>query len=150
MTKNKITGLSCSVIGMILTIMSMQFQSRIQLDEPGPKLFPLIGSVGLFICGVGIFFEKQKEEQPFLTREGWIRVVSLFGLMVVYVIAIKLLGFILPMPVFLFCMIMVLAQKGKRPKIYLSLAVSVIVSLIIYYVFAQLLKIELPVGILFR
>ncbi|QAT48743.1 tripartite tricarboxylate transporter TctB family protein [Caproiciproducens sp. NJN-50] len=150
MTKNKVTGLSCAAAGIILTILSMQFSSKIQLNEPGPSLFPLIGSVGLIVCGAGIFLEKQKDSQPFLNREGWIRVGSLFGVMLLYVVLIKLLGFMVPMPLFLFVMIMILAKREKRPKAYMAAVVSVLVSAAIYYVFTQLLKVELPAGSLFQ
>lgn len=149
-TRSKITGLVCVIVGITLTIMSMRLKPLIELNEPGPRLFPMIGSIGLAICGIGIFFEKGREEQEFLTKEGWKRVGQLFSLILVYVILIRFVGFIYPMPFFLFAMIMTLANIEKRPKAIVAAAVSIIVTLVIYLVFTYALKVLLPAGLLFE
>lgn len=150
LTKSRITGIVCFIIGILLAYMASRLKPLIELNEPGPSLFPLIGSVGLAVCGVGIFFEKGKEEPVFLTKEGWIRVIQLAIPLGIYVICIRFVGFIYPMPVFLFAMIMILANKGKRPRILTAAVVSVVVTLLIYVVFTYALKVMLPPGILFE
>lgn len=147
-TRSRVTGLLCVIAGVVCAVLSMQLKPLIQLNEPGPRLFPMIGSVGLAICGVGIFFEKGKEEEPFLTRDGWVRVLQLLGLIFLYVVCIKFVGFIIPMPFFLFFMILALANQGKRPKIIVAAIVAVIVTVAIYLIFTYALKVNLPMGIL--
>ena len=151
LTRNKCTGLICFAVGVILSIMASRFKPLIQLNEPGPSLFPMIGSIGLAICGIGIFFEKEKEEKEvFLTKEGWIRVIQLAAILIIYTVCIKFFGFIYPMPFFLFAMIEALATKEKRPKLIVAACVAVTVTLLIYVVFTYVFKIVLPVGILFE
>lgn len=149
-TRSRVTGLLCVIAGLVCAGLSMQLKPLIQLNEPGPKLFPMIGSIGLAICGVGIFFEKNREEEPFLTKEGWVRVLQLLGLIFLYVIGIKFVGFIIPMPFFLFFMILALANQGKRPKLIVAGLVAVVVTVAIYLIFTYALKVNLPMGLLFE
>lgn len=150
LTRSKVTGLVCFIIGAVLSFMALGFKPLIELNEPGPYLFPMIGSIGLAICGLGIFFEKEKEEPVFLTKEGWIRVIQLAVPLLLYAACVKFTGFIYPLPFFLFAMIMVLANKEKRPRILTAAVISVIVTILIYAVFTFALKVMLPPGILFE
>lgn len=150
LTRSKVTGLVCFITGVVFSLTALGFKPLIELNEPGPALFPMIGSVGLAICGLGIFFEKEKEEPVFLTKAGWIRVIQLAVPLLLYAVCIKFTGFIYPLPFFLFAMIMVLANKEKRPKFLTAAVISVIVTLLIYVVFTFALKVMLPSGILFE
>lgn len=150
MTRNRITGLVLAVTGIIVFILTMGIKTWIDLGEPGPKLFPVIGSVGLFICGVGVFFQKEAENrEPFLTKKGWMNILYLMIAMVLYVIVIYYVGFLIPTPFFLFAMINILAGKAKRPKLVNSITVSLVLSFGLYFIFTNLLKIVLPAGKLF-
>ncbi len=67
-----------------------------------------------------------------------------FGMLILYTLLLNLIGFIADTAIFLFGGMMVL--KGKLLK---SLIISVLFTLTIYFLFGYLLKVRLPVGLIF-
>ena len=47
MGKNKVLGMGALVFGLAVTIYSQLINVRVELNEPGPRLFPLIAGLGI-------------------------------------------------------------------------------------------------------
>jgi len=70
------------------------------------------------------------------------------GLLVLYPLGMRLVGFALTSFIFLSSLVWVLTEKPKR-KLWVILSVSLGITVIVYVVFKLILKIPFPMGILF-
>lgn len=113
MYKNRITGLCAIVLGIAIAIYSMTIKVRMQLNEPGPKVFPLIAGVGIAVCGLGLLITeyKTRSDKPFLTKEGWKRFGCSMVILVAYYLGLKLLGFLPATPFVILALSRLFSQK---------------------------------------
>lgn len=118
----------------------------------GPDLFPMLIGVGLLLCG-GILIAQgisQRATVPMVDIGDWAQdrgnianVVILFGSMVFYILASDALGFI---PISLLIMTVQLVRFGSSWAN--SIVIAVITTFVIHTLFAKLLLVPLPWGIL--
>lgn len=147
-----------AVIGVILigfALAVIAYSStfpRLHGQNYGPDLFPTIISAGLILCG-GILIVKglaARRNGPFLVlgdwaRDGRLRMnVALFILgVILYILASDFVGFI-PIAVLLIAVLTV--RLGS--SLAAGLATAVAATLVIHTIFAKLLLVPLPWGLL--
>lgn len=85
--------------------------------------------------------ERKKREIP---RDELLMLLAVFGIILVYIFLLELIGFVIMTILFIFFTTWFLGYK----KLISNLAVSVTFSLVIYLLFSYLLQINLPAGIL--
>lgn len=145
-SKNRITGASLFLIGVIYTYLSLQLKAPSNPKDPGSALFPMVASIGLIVCGATIFFTKvNADSKPFFSSKGWVNLVM--GMLAIYIVGLKYIGFLLSTPLLLFGVASKFAEgysvsAGKR------ILYSVLVTLIVYLVFAKAFNVMLPKGLL--
>mgnify|MGYP002869388537 CR=1 FL=1 len=150
LTKDKKLGILAAIIGAGVIIYSSQIEPLMELEEPGPKLFPMISGAGILICGLCIFFRKQtKEDRPFADKAGWKRMAELFLILVIYVfIGLEYIGYLISTPILLVVLFWVLAEPDKKPKKWFCVAMGVGIGLFLYLFFHVLVELQLPKGVL--
>lgn len=149
MKRDRIVGLIIFVVGVIFAVMTALITTPMTKGDPGPKLFPYIGSFGLIICGVGIFLQNMdKSAKPFLEKEGWIKIGELFALFILYIIGMKYIGFLISTPIVLYIITALFAEK-KKVSVLKKCIFSIVITASVYLVFEKLLLVMLPAGILF-
>lgn len=116
--------------------------------DPGPSLFPIIGGTGLLICGILIFFQKDRENEPQLSRDELSAIAKLAVLLVVYMLGLKYLGFLVITPIVLL-VLSYMFTFGKPMALWKHLLYTVCVTGALYYVFVEILSVMLPRGVLF-
>ena len=149
MTKSRLCGLLCVLIGAAAAVTASRFQSTGLLDtDPGPALFPLIGGIGLILCGAIIFLQNNDDAAaPGFGKEGLLRIGKCAVLLVAYMLGLKYIGFLISTLVvlFLFCGMFTF---GKSLALWKRIVYTVLVTGAVYYVFAEILHVMLPRGIL--
>jgi len=147
MNKNRITGIALILFGLFIVITATLIPNPHLENDVGPRMFPYIAGIGLIICGVGVTLQKAEESKPYLTSEGWKRLMVMAGVVVLYAICLSILGFLIATPIILYISIRIL---GMNPKAYFKTAtVSVCVTAVVYVVFEKLLTVMLPSGMFF-
>jgi putative tricarboxylic transport membrane protein len=125
----------------------------------GPNVFPLVIGIGLALCGlmiafgIGHTFEEEEELVPF---EGGPQVAAqprsrLFGLrallppalLIFYVVAVDRIGFV---PTAALIVLATSTALGARLK--LSIPLAILAPIGIHLIFAKLLRVPLPAGLL--
>ena len=152
MKKDRLIGLISLVLGGIalaLTMMIPMPASSTSASEPGPRLFPMIASVILIVCGLGLTLQKQKDYDPYMTKEQVKRLGILFGAFVLYCAGLHFLGFIIATPILLFVTMTMFAGE-KKPSLVVRLIYSIGLTAIIYLAFVVALKTNIPTGLLLR
>lgn len=146
-------GIALTVVGLVICFFTSQIKLKFAVSDSdvGPRLFPYISGIGITICGilVALTAKKDTEDKEFLDSDGWKRLGLLVGLLILYVIAIDIFGFLISTPVALFFLILLLADKKKLRK-FDVLVISIISTGLAYLLFEKLLHVMLPRGLLFR
>lgn len=144
---------------LLLALSAALFFSATQIPVSGAlgagaDFLPKVGSVLLFCCACSFlvqFFrapkEGDREEKKAPDRVPVIRFFLALGLLVLYVAGLQRIGFI-PMTVFyVFCQSLLMVPKEKRSWL-VSAVLAVAVALLVNAIFAFVLKLRLPAGLL--
>ncbi|WP_320128843.1 tripartite tricarboxylate transporter TctB family protein [uncultured Sphaerochaeta sp.] len=150
--RDQIAGVLLILLGLVVFIIIQQFDVKFSLSYPGPKFLPGLAAIGFFICGAGIFVSStlnKRDEKTFLLKEGWLRLVFSLILLCVYVLMLKYFGYLLITPIFTYVIVTLFAH-GKPTKTINRIIFSILVSLIIYFIYSYIFKLPLPSGLLFE
>lgn len=151
-----IVGLSMLAFGLFYLIMTMQIPRKGKLIDA--TFFPYILSTIMLIVGLlqtvrGAASAKRYDaasyEEPKAGQKGDMKTVLItVGLILVYVVLLKPLGFIISSSLYLFAQILVLVPVRIKKNYLLYALVAVITSAIIYVSFRFGLDLMLPAGLL--
>lgn len=151
MKLNKDHYLSIFYIGFGVLILF--FTSRISslftvaTNDLGPKFFPSLCGIGIILCGIGKFLSSSKSKaKAFLpNKRDYVRLAGLWILLVVYVLAVKYLGYIFSSLVLMFVMTTLLADTQKL-NVWHRILFAVLMVAFTYVLFSYVIKIPLPQG----
>lgn len=151
LSRDRVLGLSAIVFGLVVFLAGSRLEPMIALNEPGPKLFPMIAGGGMLICGALMAFRKKnKQYKPFMDKAGFIRMCQLFLILVAYVfIGLEYVGYLISTPVLLIVLYYVLAEKDKRPPLWHCILMGLGIGLALYFFFTSM-KISLPKGVILK
>ena len=112
---------------------------------------PLIAAFGLVVCGGGIFIigTIKREEEPFLLKEGWMKIAVTAILLIVYVLCMKYLGYLISTPILLF-VLSTLFAKGNKASLKARIIFSVGFTIALYIIYVYLFGLSFPMGLLFE
>lgn len=149
MSKDKKLGLGAMLLGLAISIYSQMIQVRVELNEPGPRLFPLIAGIGILLSGVGIFCTAAAKEQEkvFLGKDGLKRLAVSMAVLVLYALALKLVGFVPATPFAVVALSRVFSQK--KYNYVIGAVVGIVTTAVLYGLFSAAFHLNLPSGILF-
>lgn len=149
LTKNVKGSIGMGIIGLIYLYEALKFPLG-SLREPGPGLIPLIFASALIgFCLLEIVMEFLPTQQGHEKKTDGettdpVKPIILIAALFVFCLVFNKLGFIASSIPLTFVALRVMQYKSR----WVSLLVSVIVTLIVYYVFSELLGVYLPPGIL--
>jgi len=147
-----------AVIGVFLIVFALAEIAYTQTfpalygQQFGPDLFPSVIGAGLLICGLLLVVSgiANRRSVPLVdwgewagNRDAWINVIAVLGALIFYILASEPLGFI---PVSLIILLTLLIRFGVG--LLTAIAVAVVTTLIIHEIFAGLLLVPLPWGLL--
>lgn len=147
-SKNKVTGILLTVVGILYGWMSLQLKKPKDPMDPGSSMFPLIASVGLIICGIVVFATvTEADKKPFFTRQGWLNLLAVLLMLLVYVFGLKNVGFLIMTPLLLFGTSTMFSQ-GQQVGIGKRVLYSILMTAALYLFFIRIFKVALPMGVL--
>ena len=152
LSKNRVVALVFIFIGICGVIMTSQLEVRkifATAADIGPKCFPYISTIGMILCGLGLFFTNDNDDgTKFLNIQEFKKILLLMGIFVIYTLALKYIGFLISSPFLMFVLIRLLRGDSKTTFVA-DLIISVAFPTVIYFAFVYLLEIMLPAGMLF-
>lgn len=146
-------------VGLVYEIMALNMPQG-RLSYPGPGLFPMI--IGVFLIATALWCLLQEilprrragtdspaSPQPIPESEvpqdrAVIKTCQLMALMIVYTLALKTVGFLISIGLFLVVAIRIFGYRRWLP----TLAIAGVIAGISYVSFVLWLKVPLPLGIL--
>ncbi len=117
-------------------------------QDIGPSVFPMVVGAGLMLCGtlialgIGRSFEEPEEEEP-RGRFYGLRALLPPALLILYVLLVERLGF-LPSA----ALLVGIASVALGATWRIALPLAVVTPLLVHAVFAKLLRVPLPDGLL--
>lgn len=149
MASDKPLGAGLIAFGIAGIAVTAQISVRTFNDDPGPKLFPMIGFAILILCGLGMLLvSKPHADQPGPDREAVGRGSLMAGLMILYAVGLWLVGYYIATPVMLYAFYHVIAGPDRRVP-WRGAVYALAVTGLLHLVFANFLNTLLPSGILF-
>lgn len=132
----------------LIYIWSLAFLLSVpSIKDPQSRLFPIIVSVLAIVLSTVFllktkFSRGKKEELPDFTGSGM--AIAMTALLLAYVGIIRVIGFYLATPLYLYATMWVLGQRNKK----LMVIISVLMPVGVYLFFRLLLNMRIPEGIL--
>lgn len=120
----------------------------------GADFMPKIVSAILFLCSMGFLIQALRapkadpnEEKKKADPETIIRFCIAVGLLLVYIVLLRSVGFIIMTALYVFAQSILMSPPDKRNYMFSGI-LAVASSLAIYFIFAKGLSMTLPAGIL--
>lgn len=144
--KDYIVGISGLVLSLYVYLESKSFEQIGEGLSENPAYYPRILSLLLAVMSLGLLIGTFRKRSKIQVRFNWelLRNLGKFmGVLVIYIIILKPVGFIIGTAAFVFGMIWLLGGTKKQAVIY-----ALPISLFVYLLFSFVLKVPLPKGIL--
>jgi len=159
LNKSYVTGIFFILIGCAIIYGTTLIKVRLVSNEPGPKFFPMIAAIGIIVFSVlTMIFDGGKERReskaseeagktipPYLTKDGWTRMITFFAEMVIFAIGMKYIGYLFTSCIMTFVITWTLKGKKKVSLIF-AIIFSLVISCIVYFSFVKIFNIPLPTG----
>ena len=148
-------GVFCILFAALIIYLSLQLKATSYEGDPGPKMFPIIGSVIMAICGIALIVAPEKEQKVFLSWKQWKAAFGLFGMYVGLALLLWLLGFMIAVPIVLFIVTFMLSKLSVKDatvkrRLLISLIYGVVGGAVLYLAYVVGLKAQMPTGLLFE
>jgi putative tricarboxylic transport membrane protein len=138
-------GIFVSVFSLFLLIKSFSFSYKSEFG-PGPGFFPVWLCGILFVLSLLYIYESAKREQDsdekLPTGHALKNVLFILTCLILFVIFVSYLGFILTGTLFLFILLF------RQYRWYISIGISLSVSVFIFWLFSSVLGVILPHGLI--
>lgn len=149
--RDQVVGVFLIVIGLIAGYLNSQLSIDMTFEYPGPKLFPYIGIFGLIVCGAGMFVEStktKKPQDPFILKEGWIKLGKTFLVLVFYLVGLKYVGYLIATP-FVLLILSTMFARDKSSKLSSRIIFSILATILVYIPYIYVFSMQLPKGEIF-
>jgi putative tricarboxylic transport membrane protein len=146
--KDRLLGTITLILGLLVIVGAMSLPKSNLANDPGPAIFPVFGSLLIIGGSIAVILQKQKPSKPFLKKEQWKRLWTLFFLFVLYAIGLWLVGFIIATILILFVLSTLFAEDNHT-AIWKRILFSLLVTMIVFFLFEKGLSLLLPNGIIF-
>lgn len=139
---DRIGGVVLVTLGVAVVIASLGLPA-IPGQPVGPAIFPSVLGVALGLSGLIIFVKPERQTAQRLSAIGTLRLLSPVAVLILGYFIMESVGFLLTG--FLIVLIISLLLRGS---VVGSLLLSAVMTVVIYTIFASLLRVPLPAGIL--
>jgi len=148
-------GVFCVLLAVWITTMTLQLKPSLYEGDPGPRMFPMIGSVILAICGICLIVKQEAAGKVFLTPAQWKAAGKLFSVYIAFVLLFWLFGFVVAVPVILFVITFMLSglsakDVGVKKRLLMSLIFAVVGGAVLYLAYVVGLGAKMPKGLILK
>ena len=145
--KTYILGTLCLILAAWIAWETTKIPVRLVSNEPGPKFFPFIsaGGIALFAILTMIFDGPKDTGKPYLDKAGWLRLGFILAEILVFCLAMNLIGFWIS--AILGLMMFFWTLKGKKKiNVIFAICLSIGLASLLYFGLTRGFHIPLPSG----
>ncbi len=147
---DRITGLGFAGLGIAILVLSLQLPAPLAATHIayGAGFFPTILGIAIALAGAVLALKPapvtaDAEDDEEKVETHWLKPAVVMAAGVVYVLFSQQLGFLILAPIILTGLLLL-----GRVKPWLALLIGVVGSILVYVLFAKLLLVPLPLGLL--
>ena len=153
--KDQLLGIIGLVIAAVIAVMTMQLKSTGYAGDPGPRMFPYIGSIVIALSSVVLIIKPSASGSRFMTGTQLRDAAKLFGIYVLNVVLLYVLGFTVSVPIILFIVTWMFSKVSNqdatfKAKLIKSLIYAVVGGAAMYLAYVVGLDANLPDGLLWE
>jgi putative tricarboxylic transport membrane protein len=142
-------ALAIVLLGVAYLWQSFSIRQSLTYSAVGPRFFPIAIGIGILLSGVWLFAapgqEATEPDSAQMVPLDWPRLGGMTLLIIAYILLFKPAGYILSTAVMLLAGSQIL---GERKHLLRDGLIGVFLALMAYFLFAQLLGINLPKGLI--
>lgn len=151
LNKDKVIALCCLILGIAYVAGALMLPETNLAKDPGPKIFPIVGGAVTILSSLAILIKKYADQpKAAYTGKQWKKVGIMFGMFVLYAVLLWLVGYVIATPVLLVITSFLFTDEGKKVALWKKLLFAVVLTGALYWIFAKVLVMLLPMGIIFR
>jgi len=151
----RIFAVAILAFGLFVLYGTFQISDREGLSPSGPRFFPLVVAVGLLVFGALFLISTTLRRDRYLgekaAAEGaatdWPTTGQVVAILAVYAFLLDPLGYIVATALLFPAAAYVLGSRGRR-KVLRNLAIGVVLGVLVFFSFTELLGVRLPDGLL--
>lgn len=148
-------GVFCILLAAWIAFLSMQLKESMYEGDPGTRMFPLIGSVILAACGIGLLIKQDDPKGAFLTGRQWLSAIKMFSLYVGFIVFLWLFGFLGTVPLALFVATYMLSKLSAKEistkkRLLISLIYGLVGGAVLYLIYVVGLDAQMPKGLVIK
>jgi putative tricarboxylic transport membrane protein len=151
----RIFAVALLAFGLFILFGTFQISGREGFSPSGPRFFPLVVAVGLLVFGTLFLISTTLRQDRYLgekaAAEGaatdWPTTGQVAAILVVYAFLLDPLGYIVATALLFPAAAYVLGSRGRR-KVLRNLAIGVVLGVLVFFSFTELLGVRLPDGLL--
>ncbi|WP_041081117.1 tripartite tricarboxylate transporter TctB family protein [Thermotoga profunda] len=153
--KNIVAAISFLILGIL--IFSESFKIRLLKfgSALGGDFFPKILSIGLMILSsiwlilnIYQFAKERKKQERVASKFALTRVMLFIVVFVIYIVVLRWFGFTIPTIALALANYLLLKDRFQYKDLFIGTGYSILVTLLIWFLFTKILGLMLPVGIL--
>lgn len=157
---NLVCGLSFLVLSVAVALYARTIHvGTLNFGSMNARTFPLICAAVMAFLSICLIFQSirglKKSPEPTaeelavekVERKRLLNVLAAIILVALNILLLKILGYLIVTPLFLFAMIMLVTPKSVRKPVKFAI-ISVVVSIVVYIIFRYAFSVQLPLGIL--
>ena len=141
--------------GLFVLFGTFGISGRSGFGPSGPKFFPLIVAVGLLVFGVLFLLSTTLRRDRYLGEKAaaeaasthWPTTGLVAAVLVVYAFLLDPLGYVVATALLFPALAYVLGSTGRR-RLLRNLAIGVVLGVVVYFAFTELLGVRLSKGLL--
>lgn len=148
--KDKAIAACCMVLGIVYLAAALQLPATNLVNDPGPKVFPLIGGVIVIASSLAILLKRYDEApKATYTKAQWKKAAVMFGVFVLYAVMLWIFGYVIATPIVLLLTSYMFTDEGVKVALWKRILFAAAVTAFIYWIFVKVLVMLLPTGIIF-
>ena len=142
-------GVFTLLLAVWVAYMSMQLKAPVYEGDPGPRMFPMIGSVVMALCGIALMIKQGEPGKKFLSATQWKAAGKLFSVYILFVLLFWAFGFVVAVPAILFIVTFMLSglsakDKSVKQRLVMSLVFAVVGGAALYLAYVVGLDAKMP------
>jgi len=151
----RIFAVALLTFGLFVLFGTFQISGREGLSPSGPRFFPLVVAVGLLVFGTLFLISTTLRQDRYLGEKAaaeeaatdWPTTGLVAAILVVYAFLLDPLGYIVATALLFPAAAYVLGSRG-RSKVLRNLTIGVVLGVVVFFSFTELLGVRLPDGLL--
>ena len=148
-------GVFCVLLAVWIAYLTMQLKPSMYEGDPGPRMFPMIGSVVIALCGIALIIKQGEPGRAFLSAAQWKAAGKLFAVYILFVLLFWAFGFVVAVPLILFIVTFMLSglsakDKTIKQRVIMSLIFAIVGGAALYLAYVIGLDAKMPKGVVFK